>query len=228
MKIGWVLLDAGGTLIDPYPSVGEIYRRTCARFGLEAPPEALGAAFRGAWTAHTNTFGDAPVRYGQDTESTHGWWRTLVFDVLQRLAFEGDREACFRALFSAFEDPAVWRVYDDVWPLLRGLDARGIPVGLVSNWDYRLPPLLQKLQLPLFEPQVISCFEGVAKPDPELYRRALARVGLPPENVAYVGDHAHLDLEPAQKLGLQAFLIQRDRPTGGHSLNQLSDLLALL
>ena len=88
-------------------------------------------------------------------------------------------------------------------------------MGVISNWDYRLPPLLEALGLATyFDPVVVSFREGVAKPSPELYRRALDRVGLPPGEVRYVGDHRDLDLDPARALGMDAFLIDR---SGSHA-----------
>jgi FMN phosphatase YigB (HAD superfamily) len=38
-----------------------------------------------------------------------------------------------------------------------------------------------------------SHFEGVEKPDPEIFRRALQRLGLPPERVVYIGDIYSID-----------------------------------
>lgn len=228
--IRYVFFDAGGTLIDPYPSVGEIYAQAGRPHGLTVSAEALQAAFRVVWGQHIRRAGDAPMTFGRDTASTRAWWRTLVFEVLREVGFTGDRDACFVAFFTAFESPKAWRIFDDVGPVLDALEARHLPKGVISNWDFRLPPLLERLALaPRFQPILVSAFEGVAKPDPELYRRAVEKSGMPPESILYVGDHRDLDLEPALSVGLNAYLIDRNGThTGDRVVRRLTDLLQYL
>ena len=50
----------------------------------------------------------------------------------------------------------------------------------------------------------------MAKPDPEAFRRACARWGLPPAAVLSVGDRHDLDVLPARAAGLAAVLLDRD------------------
>lgn len=208
----FMYFDVGGTLIDPHPSVGAIYERVGRRFGLDVGRDRIESVFRSVFAEHVRRSGDAPLALGRDEPTTHIWWRTLVFQILDVLGFEGDREGLFEAYFAAFEDPEVWRVHDDVEPTLSALRQRGVRMGIISNWDYRLPPLLERLGLAgYFDEQVISCHEGVAKPSVELYQRALARVDAPPSEVRYVGDHRDLDLEPARAVGMDAYLIDRGR-----------------
>jgi putative hydrolase of the HAD superfamily len=225
--IDFVYFDAGGTLIEPHPSVGVVYARAGAPHGLTAEPESLEAAFRSAWAAHVEVRGDEPLRMGQDDASTRAWWRRLVFQVFDSVGYEGDREECFRALFDAFASADAWRVFADVMPVLDGLRARSVRAGVISNWDYRLTKLLESTGLRAhLDPVLISANEGIAKPDPALFRRALDRIGIPADRVAFVGDHVDLDLEPARAVGMHAFLIDRRlRHRGPHVLADLKDLL---
>jgi len=224
----FVYLDAGGTLIDPFPSVGEVYARAGRAHGLEASPKQLQRGFATVWRDARAAEGVRAMTYGTDEPRTHAFWRSLVHDVLDVVGFEGDREACYRAFFQAFAQPDAWRVYEDVRPLLDGLAARGVRAGVLSNWDFRLPPLLSALELtPTLDPLVVSCFEGVAKPSPELYRRAVDRIGIAPERILYVGDHLDLDLEPALEVGMDAYVIDRAGVLrGDRRLRRLDDLLA--
>lgn len=202
--------DVGGTLIEPTPSVAHIYRGVLEQFGWQGDPKTLGPTFRRVFDAHVARSGDAPLSFGRNEQEGQQWWRRLVFDVFDAIRFGERREACFRALFEAFEDPSVWRVFDDVFPTLEGFERAKVPVGIISNWDYRLPPLLKKLGLwERFDPVLISCFEGVAKPSADIFRRALARVGLAAEDVGYVGDKPDLDLWPARRVGMRAHWIDR-------------------
>jgi pyrimidine 5'-nucleotidase len=46
---------------------------------------------------------------------------------------------------------------------------------------------------------------GLIKPDPEIYRRAAAAIGVPPEQCMSVGDRPHVDLQPAAAIGMRTF-----------------------
>jgi len=186
-----------------------VYARAGRAAGLSASAEDLHAAFRRAWPAYVARAGDRAMTFGRDDRQTRAWWRTLVDEILDEVGFEGDRAACFDAFFAAFEAPEAWRVYDDVFPTLRAVRGRGLGVGVLSNWDYRLPPLLERLGLSDLAPLVVSAFEGVAKPSPEIFERAAARVNVRPERILYAGDHPDLDLWPAREVGFEAFLVQR-------------------
>ena len=91
---------------------------------------------------------------------------------------------------------------------VRRLRAAGLPLALLSNnvapmeRTGRLGELLE-----LFDAVVESSLEGVRKPEPEIYRRALARlsdaVGRPvePSDCAYLDDLG-INLKPARAMGM--------------------------
>ena len=228
--IEFIYFDVGGTLIDPRPSVGAVYAAAGRPHGLFASPEELQAAFRHAWIDRTVPGRRSIFTMGYDEPSTHAWWRELVLDVLRAVRFEGDAEACFQSFFSAFERPESWHVYDDVLPTLESLDRLGVRRGIISNWDYRLLPLLDALDLSRwFDPILVSAFERVAKPDVAFYQRAAERAGVAPERILSVGDRQDLDLEPAERAGFRAVLLDRaaaqEGPTTVRSLSSLLDRL---
>lgn len=229
LSIRFVYFDVGGTLLDPTPSVGRVYAEAGAPLGLLASASDIEAAFRRQWSAHIAALGRAALTLAKTEEENFDWWRQLVFRVLEDVGFAGDREAVFRACWAAFERPSAWHVYEDARPTLEAFASRGLRRGVLSNWDQRLPSLLEMLDLRrYFDPLVVSCFEGVEKPDVRFYERACARVGLPPESILYVGDKPELDLAPARSIGMRAYLIdRRHRLAGPHRLSSLHELLAL-
>ena len=65
----------------------------------------------------------------------------------------------------------------------------GIKLGLVSNFDTRLRPLLAGLGLTnLFDTIIVSAEEGFEKPNPLLFERACERMGVLPHQTVHVGD----------------------------------------
>lgn len=83
-----------------------------------------------------------------------------------------------------------------------GLKARGVRLAILTNnvreWQPRWMPLLPD---GMFELIVDSGFEGVRKPEPEIYERTLSRLGLEPGDCAFVDD-LEVNVTAASELGL--------------------------
>ncbi len=227
--IRFVYFDVGGTLIAPHPSVGEVYAAAGRPHGLQMDAASLDDAFRRAWPLWTRPDRGGPMSAVADAESTWRWWRGLVMWVLDDVGFIGDREAVFEACYAAFASADAWHVYSDTLPTLEAFARRGMRMGVLSNWDHRLSPLLERLSLSrYFDVQIVSAIERLEKPDPRIFELAMARAGLRPEEMLYVGDHAHLDLDPARALGIQAYLVDRaGRQKGEFILRSLLDLVRI-
>ena len=194
-----VTFDVGGTLIQPWPSVGHVYARVAERFGLRGvSPEGLTGRFGRAWRA----------RRGFDY--SRAAWYGLVKESFAGLSKQPPGDDCCAAIFEAFAEPDAWRVYDDVRPTLTRLHDSGVRLGLISNWDERLRPLLAALKLDrCFEVIVISHEVGRTKPDPALFWTAAHLFSLPAETILHVGDSAREDLGGAVQLGMHGLLLHR-------------------
>ena len=83
------------------------------------------------------------------------------------------------------------RLFDDAIPFLRGLRDRGIKIAIVSNCTENTRPLLIKHGLDaLADTLVLSCEVRSAKPEPEIFRCALDRLGVAAEAAVFVDDQA--------------------------------------
>jgi FMN phosphatase YigB (HAD superfamily) len=51
---------------------------------------------------------------------------------------------------------------------------------------------------------------GIAKPNVEFYKRALDKIPFEAKQVLYIGDSIKLDKEPAEKLGINVLIIDRE------------------
>lgn len=76
--------------------------------------------------------------------------------------------------------------------ILAELKARAVPLYALSNWSAETwPHALERFEfLGWFDGLVISGFEGVAKPDPAIYRLLIERHRLTPGSTLYVDDVA--------------------------------------
>jgi putative hydrolase of the HAD superfamily len=115
---------------------------------------------------------------------------------------------------------------------------RGLRTALVSNWDHAAagPAMLARTGLAeLLDHVVISEAVGVRKPDPRIFRAALAPFGVAPEAALHVGDLARSDAWGAGRLGFRTVWINPAGaawPEAGHAptlvVASISDLAAQL
>jgi HAD superfamily hydrolase (TIGR01509 family) len=77
----------------------------------------------------------------------------------------------------------------DVLAVARAVRSRGTAVGLLTNATDTLPEELAHLGLSTeFDAVLASCTLGAIKPEPAIYARATAALGLAPGDVAFVDD----------------------------------------
>jgi putative hydrolase of the HAD superfamily len=202
-----VFFDAGGTLLHPYPSVGEIYAEVAARFGCKAKPAQLEQLFRAHWLKRD---GLAALASHNDEKVERTWWRGLVSDIFTEAGGVRDFDAFFHELYDLFGHPDVWRLYPDVLELLIELKKHKKKTGIISNWDSRLFKICEGLGLTEhFDFILASAVFGASKPNPKIFLEALKRAGVEPHEAVHIGDSVEDDIRGAQALGIQAVLIDR-------------------
>lgn len=99
-------------------------------------------------------------------------------------------------------------LYDDVRPVLAALRDTGVRVVIAGNQTARAGELLRGLNLPA-DLVVTSGEWGVAKPQPEFFRRVLEVAQAAPGETIYVGDHPVNDVFPAKAAGLRTAHLRR-------------------
>ena len=96
-------------------------------------------------------------------------------------------------------------LHPEVLPMLRALKARGMKIGLITNCFLEEAEYIRQSELfSLFDAAMLSCVEGLAKPDEAIFHRCMAGLGVAPNEYLYVGDGGSRELETAQSLGMQA------------------------
>lgn len=95
--------------------------------------------------------------------------------------------------------------YPNLVEMLEQLKNEGLLLGLITNahgdFQYRN---IQALGIePYFSAMFISGWEGIKKPDPEIFRRALDKLGVKAEDSVYIGDHPVNDVQAARSAGMK-------------------------
>ncbi len=203
-----VFFDAGGTLVYPYPSVGEVYAEVAEKHGLVVDPKKTETAFKKIWAEKNAAAG----RLGQSpTRDEKKWWREIVQKVFGDLGTFSDFDAFFDELYVSFGRETRWKMFEEVPYVLGVLKSRGIQMAVVSNWDTRLYKLLDDLKLShFFRGVFISSVLGSSKPEKQIFETALLRMGVHPIQTIHVGDSLEDDVYGARNAGIRPVHIDRE------------------
>ena len=202
-----IFFDAGGTLLYPFPSVGEIYRDAALRHGCVADALLLEKKFHEVWLKRDGL----TSLVAQTSEKVEReWWRSVVKEVFSEIAGLTNFDPFFAELYDLFAHPSVWRLYPETLEVLDELKHRKIRLGIISNWDSRLLLLCQGLALDrYFDLVLASAVFGASKPSPRIFQEGLRHFQVSPEEALHVGDSLEDDIHGARGVGMGAILVDR-------------------
>lgn len=229
-----VLFDFGGTLFSYRPfrrRFVELLVRTAREHGVDGDPRHLTSIYAKA---------SAPVIADYVARPSY----------LHRELFGDQLEAFLRALGTSPTPESRDRFYDgnteaarpliaprpDAYSTLAALRRRGLHVGIVSNIDDdQFAVLWERCGLHgLVDAITTSEAAGSCKPDPRIFRLALAKAAVEPSEALFVGDSATHDVAGARAVGLLSALLVENPDQGTRTvgadfvIRQLSELLDLL
>lgn len=129
------------------------------------------------------------------------------------------------------------KLYGDVKTVLEALHGK-YQLGIIANQPLGTEARLKHYGIRDYFSVVLSSEEeGISKPDPELFRRALERAGCAPESAWMIGDRPDNDIAPAKALGMRTVRVRQG--LGGlmpvtsedwkadHTVDSLSELLTI-
>jgi putative hydrolase of the HAD superfamily len=209
MTLRACLIDALGTTVRLLPPWERLDPELVA--GIE--PERVRAAFTAEMTHYA-----AHAHEARDAASLAELRRVCAGILGRGLGREVSVEAMMAAIsFEAFDDAA---------PALTALREAGLTLVCVSNWDYELDRVLERVGLAgRFDGVVVSAVAGTRKPDPAIFARALEVAGCDAAEAVHVGDSDD-DAAGAEAAGIGFLRI--DREGGGGDLASLAELPAKL
>ena len=156
------------------------------------------------------------------------WWHRMTTGIAGAYRACGLSDPLARDLAGQFRhaylDISQWQLFPDTIPALEALSGLGWIHVVCSNHVPELPALVESLGLRSHLARVVSsALVGWEKPNPVIYRAALAGLARP-EQAWMVGDNYEADVAGPQKLGIRAILVRREHPSATH---QCPDLLAV-
>jgi putative hydrolase of the HAD superfamily len=224
--------DLYQTLICYRPPREEVLSKVLKELGIEVTPEALLHPIVIADEFIYQEHARLPIRKRNDDEKNALWGQYQAI-VLKEAGIEPNKELIRGVLGRMQQVKFEMALFDDVLPALSQLKNKGLILGLISNVDNDITPVLSRLGLkPLLQVVVTSQDAGCNKPKPEIFREAARRAGIQTQEAIYIGDQYQIDVIGANEAGMQGILIDR----GGYfkeaikepkiqSLYQLTELL---
>lgn len=187
-----VTVDANGTVVELGDPADRLQAALAER-GVERDRDTVAAAFR------------AEVAYylprtleGSDEASLLDLLRRCTAVFLEHAGADLDPGS----FAPAFADSIRFRPMPGALEALERLQASGLALACVSNWDASLASQLERAGVGRYFATVVSSAEaGAAKPDPRVFTVALERLGVKPERALHIGD-TEADSEGAAAAGL--------------------------
>ena len=185
-----VVFDLDGTLLDRRSSFERFVRDQWKRFT------------KSLHTVDQEQYVQAAVRFDGDGYAPR---RELFARTLAQFELPLDTAETLLSDYRA-GFPSACVLFPDAARILASLRASGLKLGLITNGSVRMQSRkLDRLDLaPAFDTILISDAEGISKPDPRIFHRAMERLNVTPARSAFVGDHPVVDVAGARGAGMQA------------------------
>lgn len=208
--------DATGTLIELTEDVGEVYRRVALRFGVDLPAWRLDDAFRRVLARAGMPVGDGATAATRRQAEAEAWSDLIrqTFQATDSTVRFDDFPEFAKSLFEYYAGSQAWRIRGQAQALhaaLAALGREGFPMAVVSNFDHRLPRILQALGIKdYFDDILIPCDTGCRKPHAAVFDLAARQLDRPRRALVYIGDDPSETLERIAGLGVRTIAIGND------------------
>jgi HAD superfamily hydrolase (TIGR01662 family) len=122
-------------------------------------------------------------------------------------------------------------LYPEVKDVLSELRLRGLKIGLISNgYEEEINLILEKVNLAKATLDVIVGVDTIrqVKPSPDIFKYAISKLDVKPEEAIFVGDTVDVDYRGAENAGLHALLIDRTekQQSGVRTIRNLKEILS--
>jgi FMN phosphatase YigB (HAD superfamily) len=207
-KIQYILFDAANTLIHK-PLLWERLQTVFEKFGYKISIEILKKMHK--LNSENIDFPD---------KTSEEFYINFNSELLISLGISPNQKLLEEMFLACTYLP--WEKFEDT----KIIDSLMLPIGVLSNFNSTLLDHLDNNFGLIFKHVLISENYGLAKPEVSFYKSAINEIGINPSNILYVGDSIKLDMDPAEKIGINAILIDRDNIYPNYkkrisSLNQL-------
>ncbi len=221
-----VFFDWFNTLARYEPAREELHAQAFREAGIEVSAEQLtpGLAVADREYFETNAAGPIRERPPQEQAQIYARYeRTLLREAGVATNATTERFALIMKRVREMAQTTRFVLFDDVTETLHDLKQRGWLLGLLTNLDKDMAPILEELGLASYISVVVTSAEaGADKPQPPVFLKALEKARVTAAEAVHIGDQYALDVVGARGVGIRPVLL--DRP-GEH--REVTDCLRI-
>ncbi|MFJ5759314.1 HAD family hydrolase [Neobacillus sp. NPDC093182] len=160
-------------------------------------------------------------------------WKDRVYQQLTK-EFEIDGiswEELLQDYITEFKNHCV--PFPNLITTLEKLQSLNLRLGIITNGrgQFQLDNIKALGIEDYFDTILISEWEGIKKPDPEIFKTALKQLEVPPHQSIFVGDHPENDVKAAQQVGMKGIWkkdIQWDQVEADFIITELAEIPLIL
>jgi 2-haloalkanoic acid dehalogenase type II len=154
-------------------------------------------------------------------------WNSLI---LKHLGI-AESEEFVKAVHSKWNDTVSFTLYPEAKAVLMELQQRGLKLGLISTaYEEEIHFFLERTGLEKTTFDVIIGVDAAQcmKPHPDIFKYALRKLKVRPEEAMFVGDRVEVDYKGAENVGMYALLIDRPEKQQGdlRTIKNLKEILS--
>tara|TARA_Y100001970_G_scaffold152210_2_gene186396 strand:+ start:1034 stop:1726 length:693 start_codon:yes stop_codon:yes gene_type:complete len=204
-----ISLDAADTLFYIKEGLGNTYNNILKKYSDNYKSDDISKLFKKYFNSREGLHFDGLS--GQELYTAEkSWWHSVVYDIFTDLGMFDQFDDYFEDLYNHFSFDA-WEIYDDTIPFLKELKKRKLKIIISSNFDSRIFKVCDGFGITEYiDYFTISSESGFSKPSPEFFYKSLENSNSVINETVHVGDNYELDYIAANKIGITAFLIDRD------------------
>jgi putative hydrolase of the HAD superfamily len=211
-----LLVDLDDTIVSDSWRSRENWRVACEAVAAQASPPLPVEAVLAELEVERQWFWSDPERHRVGRSDLVAARRAIVSAALARLGVADT--AIVEAIVAAYgaRAEAARALLPGAVEALSEIRALGVRLVLVTNGaaDVQAAKIERFGLSGLFEAEVIEGVLGIGKPEPAVYRHALAAVGAEPRQAWMIGDSLEWDVAAPQRLGLRGIWVD----VAGHGL----------
>lgn len=201
-----MLFDLGDTLVNSFsPEI--VFYKILNSFDIHIPIEKIKEAVEKT----DSEFGNVKNEPTYGKVSYEEFWNEWDSRVLMRLGLPENKKVVEGTLIRWY-DYAECDTYSEVKDTLHKLKQMGLKIGIVSGaYEEDINHILEKahLQNELFDITIGANTIKKAKPHPDVFKYALRKLNIKPDETLFIGDAVEADYKGAENVGIKAILIQR-------------------
>ncbi len=204
-----IFFDVYGTLAGFDPPREKIQQAAAAHFGLQLNREGIDRGYQQADHFMARQNSRSPVRLMPPDKRDQFFARYEQL-ILAGAGHEVDLETAAKVWARVRQQEYGWALFEDVAPGLQQLREAGFRIAALSNMPMTGSEMCDAIGLTdHVEFAVTSGDVGAEKPDPRIFNAALEQAKVDPSWAVMVGDSITSDLRAAEKVGMNAILMDR-------------------